>query len=180
VGVRAWWLLLVAGVLRLALPRLSPWPEAASVRVSVAAGALLAGAFCGANWRGRTAGSRAGLLLVAAGAAANAVPTLWSGAMPFSAGQALAAGLSTSEVAGPRFGHVALSGEPGPIAALSDVIAIPLAQSVASVGDLCLLVGSVALFSSVLPRRSGRCRAPYPTCTHRVSVDAVAANHRRR
>ena len=147
-------LLGAAAVVRLSvgLPPLSA-DSASAARVAVIAADALLTAFCLANWAARTCVFRMGLGLVLAGAALNAIPTVWAGAMPFSPSAAADARVSAAEIADPAVGHVALAGQPGAVAALSDVVPLPWLRSVASVGDIALLTGGAALAGALLPRR---------------------------
>jgi hypothetical protein len=131
-------------------------PPSAAIRVATLAGDALLIGFCGANWPRRSDAFRVGLALLVSGAALNSVPTLWAGAMPYSAVAAATSGLSAAEIAAPPTGHVALVGEPGIIASLSDIIAVPSLHGVASPGDLVLIVGATTLVGCVLPRIRGR------------------------
>ena len=151
-------LLAAAALVRLsaALPPLAAGASSTGVRAAVIAADLLLGAFCLANWSARTSAFRVGLALVLAGAALNAFPTLWSGAMPFSPSAASAARVSAAEIADPVVGHVALTDQPAAVAALSDVLPFPGLRSVASLGDVVLLVGATAVAGALLPRRTSR------------------------
>jgi hypothetical protein len=159
--VRALRWLVLAAALRLCV-RATPEPLAGPslARIVAAASIAIAVWFGRSNWRGRTSGARLGLVLIATGACANAVPTLWTGAMPFSPERAIDAGLSAADVADPGVGHVSIGSEPATVSALADVIALPHLQTVASVGDLLLVAGLVALLSCVFPRRRRRPGSP--------------------
>lgn len=156
--VRGLWAVAVSFVLAVVRFRLLPDDLAATRGVGVGHGiATLAcvGWFVSRNWastRGRTV-SRAGILLTAVGAGLNALPVAVRGAMPVLRSSARVAGFSPEELAAASDQYVVVPGGGDPITWLGDVLPVPDAYVVLSLGDLLLFVGLAVLAGLVLASR---------------------------
>jgi hypothetical protein len=108
----------------------------------------------------RIAGAPRGLRTLLGGAALNAIPIVWYGAMPVST-QALAAiGVSADRnVAHGQLGKHLLMKNYGTVGWLGDILPIPypVVRSVISLGDIAMAVGIASL---VLNRRGTPCIEP--------------------
>lgn len=118
--------------------------------------------------------SRAAFGLAVTGAALNLVPVLIFGSMPVPGHAAVAAtsgsAMTESAITAPK--HLVGFDVGGPIALLSDVIAIPVLHAAVSVGDVLVIAGFVVL--AVSGARSG---TPFPmrfSPRHDFAVDLRA------
>jgi hypothetical protein len=156
--VRAWWLLSLATALQVIRYRDVPgfhWllGSYASLRPMLLVFGLV-GLWLVIN-AVRARPERAGIVLIACGWLANLVVMGVNSGMPFDRDAALSVGFSTADVARTDVGdyHVLTSADH--LGWLADIVPVPYLQRVASVGDILLVVGLMAVCAVAMrPRQA--------------------------
>jgi hypothetical protein len=151
--MRSRWLVAAAAVAQVGGGLISLFGTAAAGATYPAAAmtaALLVAAFLARNRR------LPGIALVAMGLASNAVVVAWNGVMPVSAAAARRAGVALGPLAAGIDPRHALAGAHTVLAALGDVIAVPLPlhPEVVSIGDTLIAAGlGLLVFTGMRSRR---------------------------
>jgi hypothetical protein len=154
--LRAVWLIWAAAVvqfLRVVAPSAADAPPTGGVAPVVLIW-VLGAAFVAVNLRARSAGVRAGLVLLAIGFTLNTVTILANGAMPVSADAARGAGLPAAIRPDARYEPVS---DRTVLSFLGDVVAVPVLGKVISPGDLAMFAGISGLLIA-----AARSSAPAP------------------
>jgi uncharacterized protein DUF5317 len=153
------WLVWLAALVQLVRTRDPQWAGAA---VPLLVMWLLGLAFVVANLRTMHRQARLGAVILAAGFSLNTLVTVFNGAMPFSATSARLAGVPAAAIETPAYGHAPIDADTA-LAVLADVIPVPGAGVVVSVGDVLMVAGVAWLLSQLaLGPRHHEEKSPQP------------------
>jgi hypothetical protein len=161
--VHAWWLLLLASAVQVCRYRHVPgfgwlFGSYTSLRPMLVVFAIVAVWLVLNTVKQRP--ERAGILLIAAGWLANFVVMAVNNGMPVDRGSALSVGFPPSTFSTNRVGDYHALTSADRLGWLGDIMPVPYMHRVASIGDVLIVLGVMAVFAVAMRRREAAAEAP--------------------